>query len=82
MKESESFTRVESRVRATLGRNVRRLRLSLQMTQLDLADRAKIRRALISDIERGETNATLDSVVRIAIALSVEVAELFKPGRE
>jgi DNA-binding XRE family transcriptional regulator len=79
--ETESFTRAESRVRATLGRNVRRLRLSLQMTQMDLADRAKTRRALISDIERGETNAMLDSVVRIAIALNVDVAELFKPSR-
>jgi transcriptional regulator with XRE-family HTH domain len=79
--EPESFAKVQRRLRATLGRNVRKLRLSLGMTQSDLADRAEIRRALISDLERGETNATLDTVVRIAMALGVEPAELFKPRR-
>jgi transcriptional regulator with XRE-family HTH domain len=79
--EPESFAKVQRRLRATLGRNVRKLRLSLGMTQSDLADRAEIRQALISDIERGETNATLDSVVRIAMALGIEPAELFKPRR-
>ena len=81
MIEPESFAKVQRRLRATLGRNVRKLRLSLGMTQSDLADRAEIRPALISDIERGETNATLDSVVRIAMALGIEPAELFKPRR-
>jgi transcriptional regulator with XRE-family HTH domain len=56
--EPESFAKVQRRLRATLGRNVRKLRLSLGMTQSDLADRAEIRPALISDIERGETNAS------------------------
>jgi transcriptional regulator with XRE-family HTH domain len=79
--EPESFAKVQRRLRAILGRNVRKLRLSLGMTQSDLADRAEIRPALISDIERGETNATLDSVVRIAMALGIEPAELFKPRR-
>ena len=81
MIEPESFAKVQRRLRATLGRNVRKLRLSLGMTQSNLADRAEIRPALISDIERGETNATLDSVVRIAMALGIEPAELFKPRR-
>lgn len=81
MIEPESFAKVQRHLRSTLGRNVRKLRLSLGMTQSDLADRAEIRRALISDLERGETNATLDTVVRIAMALGVEPAELFKPRR-
>jgi transcriptional regulator with XRE-family HTH domain len=51
------------------------------MTQADLADRAESRRALISDIERGEANPTLDSVLRIAVALGVEPAELLNPRR-
>jgi transcriptional regulator with XRE-family HTH domain len=51
------------------------------MTQASLAERAEIRRALISDIERGEANATLDSVVRIAVALGVKPAELIDPRR-
>lgn len=82
MAESESFERAQRRLRAALGRNVRRLRLSLRMTQAELAERAESRRALISDIERGEeVNPTLNSVLRIAMALGVEASELLKPRR-
>ncbi|MGY3532188.1 helix-turn-helix transcriptional regulator [Bradyrhizobium sp. USDA 4452] len=81
MAASESFERAQRRLRAALGRNVRKLRLSLRMTQAELADRAESRRALISDIERGEANPTLDSVLRIAMALGVEASKLLKPRR-
>jgi transcriptional regulator with XRE-family HTH domain len=77
----ESFVKAQRRLRAALGRNVRELRLSFRMTQADLADRAESRRALISDIERGEANPTLDSLSRIAVALDVEPAELLNPRR-
>lgn len=43
------------------------------MSQADLADRTETRQALISEIERGEANPTLDSILRIATALGVEV---------
>lgn len=76
---SESFEKAQGRVRATLGRNVRELRLSVGLSQEDLADRAGTRRAFISDIERGETNATLDSIVRIARVLGVEAHALLTP---
>nr|WP_283812427.1 helix-turn-helix transcriptional regulator [Bradyrhizobium pachyrhizi] len=65
-------------MRAALGRNVRSLRLSRRMTQQELAELAESRRALISDIERGEANPTFDSLVRIAITLGVEPADLLK----
>jgi transcriptional regulator with XRE-family HTH domain len=79
--KSESFARVQRRLRAALGRNVRELRLSLRMTQADLADRAESRRTLISDLEREQANPTLDSLLRIAVALGVEPAELLTPRR-
>ncbi|MBR0950333.1 helix-turn-helix domain-containing protein [Bradyrhizobium canariense] len=78
MARFESFERVQARVRTTLGRNVRELRLAVGLSQGELAERAGTRRALISDIERGETNATLDTIVRIALALRVETHELLK----
>ena len=81
MTKPESFARAQGRLRAALGRNVRELRLSLGMTQADLADRAESRRALVSDIERGEANPTLDSLLRIAVALEVEPTELLNPRR-
>jgi transcriptional regulator with XRE-family HTH domain len=78
VKESESFVRAKRRLRATLGRKVRELRLSINMTQADLADEAEIRQALISEIERGEANPTLDSILRIAVALDVSLSALFE----
>lgn len=68
-------------IKNNLGRKVRELRLSLKMSQADLADEAETRRALISEIERGEANPTLDSIVSIAIALGVDLAELFDSHR-
>ena len=68
---------VDDIVKDTFGRKVRELRLSLSMSQADLADRTETRQALISEIERGEANPTLDSILRIATALGVEVVELF-----
>jgi transcriptional regulator with XRE-family HTH domain len=79
--ETESFERARSRVNAALGRNVKRLRHSLQMSQADLADDAGIRRAVVIHIERGMANPTLDTIVRIATALGVESADLFKANR-
>lgn len=63
-------------IKKNLGRRVRELRLSLKMSQAVLADEAKIRRALISEIEQGKANPTLDSIVSIAVALGVDLAKL------
>jgi ribosome-binding protein aMBF1 (putative translation factor) len=79
--ESESFAKAQQRVRATFGRKVKDLRRSLKLSQADLADDAGIRRALVSDIERGEANPTLNSIVRLATALDVEPAELLSLDR-
>lgn len=76
MARFESLKKALRRVRTTLGHNVRELRLSSGMSQAELAEQAGIRRALISDIERGKTNATLDTMVRIARVLRVEAHEL------
>ena len=81
MIESESFVRVRMQLRDTLASRVRELMVSLKMTQRDLAEDAGIRQALISQIERGEANPTLDSILRIATALEVSFAELFESRR-
>jgi transcriptional regulator with XRE-family HTH domain len=63
-------------VKNNLGRNVKELRLSSSMSQTDLAVKAKIRQPLISKMECGKGNPTLDSIVKIARALGVTVIEL------
>lgn len=65
MTGSESLLILSAReLRDTLGHKVKARRLSLKMTQRALAEDAGIRQALISQIERGEANPTLDSILR------------------
>lgn len=76
MGKSQSFAKTERRAKTALGRKIKDLRRSRTMSQVDLADAAGIRRALVSDIERGVANPTLGSLCRIATAFGVEPAEL------
>ncbi|MET3973019.1 helix-turn-helix transcriptional regulator [Bradyrhizobium sp. S3.9.1] len=64
-------------VKASVGQRVRELRRSRDLSQAQLAARVASHQEFISDVERGEANLTLESIVRIATALSVEAAELF-----
>ena len=68
-------------VKDNLGRKVRDLRLSLNMSQTELAEKAETDQAFISEMERGVANPTLDSILRIAKALRVNVVELFQLRR-
>lgn len=82
MSVSESFVETQSQLRDTLARRIKELRLASQMSQRDLAERAGIRQALVSQIELGESNATIDSLLKIAIALNVDFAGLFEAAGE
>ena len=64
-----------------LAANVRRLRQDAGLSQQDLAKAAKIRQALVSEIERGEANPTLESLVKLAEVLKVDLARLFDGDR-
>jgi transcriptional regulator with XRE-family HTH domain len=63
-------------IKNNLARNVKEFRLSANMSQADLADQAKIRQPLISKLEHGKGNPTLDSIVKVARALGVTVIDL------
>jgi len=63
--------------RRLLARNLRRLRLERSWSQYDLADETRLRQALISALELGTANPTLESLDKIAFALGVDVAALF-----
>ena len=60
------------------GRQVRRLRHALGLSQEGLADRANIHRTYIGGIERGERNPTLTMIVRLAESLGVPPARLLE----
>ena len=61
-----------------LGENVRRIRLTKDMTQGDLCRKLEVDRAYISNIESGKKNPTLSTIERIAKALNVSIEELIK----
>lgn len=58
------------------ARNMRRIRLGLEMTQERLAERAELHPNYISSVERGERNISIRNIDRIAKALGVQMAEL------
>lgn len=58
-------------------KNVRRLRLARNLTQVQLAELAGVNQATISKAERGELNITMETIVLLAKALHVEPVELF-----
>lgn len=58
------------------GLEVKRRRLSLGITQEELAEVSGIHRTYISGIERGERNPTIDLVFVLGRALKCQPAEL------
>lgn len=72
----DSLAKIQKRVRTALGQQVKKRRRALELTQAALARQAGVRRAMLIEIEKGEANPTLDSLVRIATALKTDPAEL------
>jgi DNA-binding XRE family transcriptional regulator len=64
-------------VLARLGRRVRRLRNERGLTQEDAAGKASLDPKHFQEIEAGRVNVTVASLVGIAKALGVTLAELF-----
>jgi transcriptional regulator with XRE-family HTH domain len=60
----------------SFGRNVARIRSELGLSQDKLAEKAELDRTFLSGIERGVRNPGIKTVLRIARALQVGVADL------
>ena len=65
-----------------VGKNLRRLRNRLGVSQDEFADLAGLHRAYIGAVERGERNITLDTLQRIAAALKVDPTELLREASD
>lgn len=59
------------------GKNIRRLRLLRDLKQEQLAEKSELSVQILGAIERGTGNPTLSTLEKIALALSVNVEELF-----
>lgn len=60
------------------GARVREIRKGAGLSQEKLAELAELHRTYVSGVERGERNASLTSITRIANALDISLSELFE----
>ena len=65
-----------------LQENLRHYRSAHNLSQAALADKAGLSRSVYRDIERGKATPRLDSLRRIAEALSISVPNLLAPMRK
>ncbi len=65
-------------IRDRFGFAVKTRREELGLTQEDLAEKARIHRTYLSDVERGTRNICLINVERVAAALAMQLSELFR----
>ena len=65
-------------IQVQFGFAVRTRREALGLTQEDLADKAKIHRTYLSDVERGSRNVSLVNIDRLAASLGLSLPDLFK----
>jgi|GEM_PF-1356904 len=61
-----------------IGAHIKELRKVKKMTQADLAAAAEISRSYLADVEAGRYNPSLETLSKLAKALSVEVSTLFR----
>jgi transcriptional regulator with XRE-family HTH domain len=64
--------------RRQVGEQIRRVREGLNLTQPDVCGRSGIDIATYSRIEQGHSSPLLDTLIRIADAMDVELAELVR----
>lgn len=62
-----------------IGNNIRQLREFRKLTQGQLAKKAEIRTATVSDIEAGKANFEFNTLVKIATALNCYLDITFTP---
>ena len=72
--------RSRASVRKKLGARLRAIRTarSPRLSQEALAHAAGLERAYVSGVERGEFNVSVDTLVRLARVLRVDVREFFQ----
>lgn len=79
-------TKLDPRTRraaAEVGRRMRKARLAAELSQEALATRSGMSRTNYARVEAGLTNVTLDTLLRIARGLGIELTVRFrKPARK
>jgi transcriptional regulator with XRE-family HTH domain len=61
-----------------IGRKIKDLRLAADLTQGELAERADLTDGFISQVERGRTSISIDSLKQILDALNISLSDFFQ----
>ena len=61
-----------------IGERLRSYRNQKGWSQEELAEQAGLHPTYIGQLERGEKNATLDSISKVALALNISLSQLFE----
>ncbi|MER5601533.1 helix-turn-helix transcriptional regulator [Streptomyces sp. NPDC002265] len=64
--------------RRVVGERIRAVRLDVNLTQEEVMLRSGIDRASVVRIEQGQQAPTLDTLIKLAAALGVPLADLFR----
>ncbi len=67
-------------IKKLIGKRLKELRRSKQLSQEQLAEKADINSKYLSRMERGTENPTLDMLIKLSNALEVEMWEMFDFG--
>jgi CheY-like chemotaxis protein len=68
-------------LKALLGMAIKTQRVSLGISQEELAYRAGLHRTYVSDLERGARNPSIESIEKLAGALEISISKLFESVR-
>ena len=69
-------------VSLALGKHLKALRISRQLSQEEMADKAEVDRTLVSRIERGVANPSLMTLSVICFVLDISLSELMGPVKK
>lgn len=61
-----------------IGKRLRAARLAAQLSQEALAERCGLHPSYIGQLERGEKNATIESIQKIAGGLGITISSIFE----
>ncbi|MBT0812368.1 helix-turn-helix transcriptional regulator [Litoribacter ruber] len=64
-------------IKEAFGKKIKSIRTEKGISQESLADLAFLDRTYISDIEKGKRNVSIETVQKLAVALEIEMKELF-----
>ncbi len=67
--------------RKIIGERIRELRNAAGITQEELGEKASLNYKFIGELERGRVNVSLDSIVKIASALGVQLGSFFSKAK-